>query len=351
MTSYEDVLVQITSVPAASSSGLRDIAWLTSAEVVGVARDSAGRLEVFLAGPELQPALATVKEALEHHTWHRASGSSLEANRLLLPALGHFDHVAAFISTELLRNGAEDNLVDAFRATEPLIELAIERLLLSEYALLGLVGELLLLNAMCNQVDDYLVASVVQSWDGWRRSVRDFHWEGTGVEIKTTMRATSSHQVQGVHQIEPDDGENDDPAENRLLLVSVGLQYGDPSANSVSIPGLVQRIIERLAAAGSATHVPELLSRISKYGAESAFGYDHASMQDDAPFTTEFTIAFVRAYDMADPLIEVLRSDVVAAHQHVDKRSLRFRINLPATVTAQNPVAGANQAARWILGD
>lgn len=351
MTSYEDVLVQITAVPAASASGLRDIAWLTSAKVVGVARDTAGRLEVFLAGPELKPALATVKEALEHHTWHRASGWPLEANRLLLPALGHFDHVAAFISTELLRNGADKDLGDAFRVTEPLIELAIERLLLSENAMLGLVGELLLLNAMCQQVDDYLVASVVQSWDGWRRSARDLHWEGTGVELKTTMRATSSHRVQGVHQIEPADGEDDDTAENRLLLVSVGLQHGDPGANSVSIPGLVQRIIDRLTAAGGATDVPELLSRISKYGAESAFGYDHTSMQHDAPFTTEFTIAFFRAYDMADPLIEVLRSDVVTAYQHVDKGSLRFRINLPATVSAQNPIAGANQVARWILGN
>ena len=99
----------------------------------------------------------------------------------------------------------------------------------------------------------------------------------------------------------------------------------------------------------SATHVPELLSRVSKYGAESAFGYDHASMQHDAPFTTEFTVAFFRAYDMADLLIEVLRSDVVTAHQHVDKSSLLFRINLPATMSAQTPVAGANQAARSIL--
>lgn len=204
MPSYEDILKDIAIVPSSVAGGVRDIKWTTLAEVVGVARDHAGRLEVFLAGVELEAASATVRESLEYHTWHRKAGGPLLANRLLMPALGHFDPVAAFICTELLRNGADQDLEEAFRVTEPIVELAIERLILSESALVGgLAGELLLLNSLCSQADTSQVGPVVQCWDGWRRSARDFHWDGTGVELKTTMRSTSSHMVQGVHQIEP----------------------------------------------------------------------------------------------------------------------------------------------------
>lgn len=350
MPSYEDVLDRISAVTSTSLGGVRDIAWLTSAEVVGVARDKDGRLEVFLAGTALRASSPSVREALHHHVWHRQSGVPLPANRLLLPALGHFDPVAAFICTELLRNGADQDVEHAFRVTEPIIELAIERLLLSESALLGLAGELLLLNSLCHQADDHMVGQVINSWDGWRRSSRDFHWEGTGVELKTTMRPTSSHMVQGVHQIEPSDGADGQLSEDRLLLVSVGLQRADAGSNSVSVPALVERLVHRLEATGNHGHIAEFLTRVSRYGSESGFGYDHTSRRDDAPFTSTFTVAFFRGYDMTDPAVEVLRRDDVATRHHVEMQSVSFRISLPATLSASNPITGANQTARAILG-
>lgn len=350
MKRYEDALSDIEAVPTSSASGVRDITWITDANVIGVARDQAGRLEVFLVGDELKAASSTVCDALEYHTWHRDFGQPLTANRLLLPALGHFTPVAAFVCTELLRNGADDDLARAFRVTEPIIELAIKRLELSQAALLGLAGELLMLSALCKQADDSLVASVLASWDGWRRSARDFRWDRTGVELKTTTRSTSSHMVQGVHQIEPAEGERGENGEARLLLVSVGLQPADPGPNSISIPALVQRVVNRLEATGNASQVHEFLTRVSRYGSESGFGYEHPMMAKDAPFTSTFTVAFFRGYDMSDPLIEVLRRDDVATRHHVEMQSVTFRISLPATVTGQNPVAGAHQVARSILG-
>ncbi|MFP3344743.1 PD-(D/E)XK motif protein, partial [Halomonas sp. SIMBA_159] len=92
-----------------------------------------------------------------------------------------------------LREKADVDLERAFAVTEPLIELAINRMEISENAILGLVGELLLLDALCRRAADPQVGPIVQAWDGWRRSARDFTWEGTGVEIKTTTRTTSSH--------------------------------------------------------------------------------------------------------------------------------------------------------------
>ncbi len=349
MTNYESVLDQISAVPNAPSDQLRDIGWLTPAKTVGVARDRAGHLEVFLAGPKLEPRSRTIDESLEFHAWHRSDGAPLEANRLLLPALGHFDQVGAFVANELLRNGADQDPASAFAATEPIIELAVKRLLMSQAAMLGLAGELLLLDALCRRTDDVLVGQVVSSWHGWRRSTRDLTWDGTGVEVKTTSRAISAHMIQGIHQLEPDIGTDGEPGEDRLLLVSIGLQEAAPSSNTFSIPMLVDRIIGRLDRVGNTGDVAALLMHVATYGSESGFGYEHVSMSTDAPFTNHFAVTFFRGYDMADPAIEVLRRDDVAVHHHVELQSLRFNINLPATISYQNPISGMNRVALRIL--
>jgi len=350
MTSYEEVLEQINDVPAGLIGNDRAINWLTDAQVVGVARNSRGHLELFLAGEQLKPRTRTVKSAIHYHSWHRDAQPPLSANRILLPALGHFDQVGAFIAAELLREKADVNLERAFAVTEPLIELAIKRLEISENAVLGLVGELLLLDALCRRADDMHVGPVVQAWDGWRRSARDLTWEGTGVEIKTTTRATSSHAVHGVHQVEPAAATDDSVGESRLLLVSIGLRHADTNVPALSIPSLVESIVARLRASGASGLVDEFLKRIAMYGSESGIGYEHATMANEAPFTTPFSVTFVRGYDMADPAVEVLRRDDVVAHQHVDAQSLTFRVELPATISLNNPIAGARRVAEAILG-
>ena len=350
MTSYEEVLEQINAVPAGLTGNDRTINWLTDAQVVGVARNSRGHLELFLAGEQLKPRTSTVKYAIHYHSWHRDTQPPLSANRILLPALGHFDQVGAFIAAELLREKADANMERAFAVIEPLIELAIKRLEIAESAILGLVGELLLLDALCRRADDRHVGPVVLAWDGWRRSARDLTWEGTGVEIKTTTRTTSSHAVRGVHQIEPAAATDDGPGESRLLLVSIGLRQTDPNVPALSIPSLVESIVARLTVSGAGGLVDEFLKRVAMYGSESGIGYEHATMANEAPFTTPFSLTFIRGYDMADPAVEVLRRDDVLAHQHVDAQSLSFRVDLPATITLNNPIAGVRRVAEAILG-
>ena len=88
----------------------------------------------------MNPTTSAVSGAIEFRSWHRDNARSFDANRLLFPALGHFDQVAAFICTELLRAGADTSLTRAFALTEPIIELAIERLGLKDRAILGLAG-------------------------------------------------------------------------------------------------------------------------------------------------------------------------------------------------------------------
>lgn len=349
MTSYEAVLDQINVVPAGKIGDDRAITWLTDAKVVGIARNNRGHLELFLAGDELKPRTGTVKTAMRYHSWHRDSLPPLNANRICLPALGHFDQVGAFIAAELLRENADVNLERAFAVTEPLIELAIDRLEISENAILGLVGELILLDALCRRAADPQVGRIVQAWDGWRRSARDFRWEGTGVEIKTTTRATSSHAIHGIHQIEPIPASDDDAGEVRLLLVSIGLCQADLNAPALSIPSLVESILDRLRAVGSSGLLDEFLKRVSVYGAESGIGYEHTTMANEAPFTTTFRVTFVRGYDMTDSAVQIPRRDDLINYQHIDIQSVNFRVELPATISLNNPIVGARRVVGAIL--
>lgn len=350
MPSYEEVLDLVTAIPVGSAGDDRTITWVTASQVVGFARNSRGHLELFLAGDPLKARTSTVRSALQHHSWHRENQPSLNANRLLLPALGHFDQIGALIASELLREKADGNLERAFAVTEPLIELSIKRLEISENAILGLVGELLVLDVLSRRADDINVGPIVQAWDGWRRSARDLTWEGVGVEVKTTTRSTSSHSVLGVHQIEPAPATDDYRGEVSLLLVSIGLRQAEPGVPAFSIPSLVDSLLERLTAAGAEGIIDDFLTHVSVYGSESGLGYEHEQMANDAPFTTPFTVTFVRGYDMGDPAVEVLRHDDVVTHRHVDVHSLTFRVDLPATTNLDNPVVGIRRVADVVLG-
>ena len=350
MDNYESILDQISAVESAVAGGTRDIWWLTHTQAIGVARDQFGRLEIFLPGRELKPQTATVRSALQHHDWHREGGEVLSANRLLFPAPGHFNQIGAFICTELLRNGAGHDIEGAFNSTEPIIELAIKRLQISESSMLGLAGELLFLNALVQQTNESQVGSILDCWAGWHHSLRDFTWNGVGVEVKTTLHATSSHRIQGVHQVEAAPATEDDAGEDRLVLVSIGLTPSEPNSNSFSVPMLVDRILQRLEAVNATMLKDSFLSHLAEYGSETGFGYRHATMAEDAPFTESYTVTFCRGYDMGDPLIGVLRQDDLVAHNHIDHGSVRFTVRLPAVVSGQNPISGVNQVARSILG-
>lgn len=95
MPSYEEVLDLVTAIPVGSAGDDRTITWVTASQVVGFARNSRGHLELFLAGDPLKARTSTVRSALQHHSWHRENQPSLNANRLLLPALGHFVYGSA----------------------------------------------------------------------------------------------------------------------------------------------------------------------------------------------------------------------------------------------------------------
>ncbi len=350
MTDYESARQLIERMPSSSADTVRDVNWMTDARVIGVSRDPNGRIEVFMAGPELSPISAAVRDAVEFRVVHRDHQPSFDANQLVFPALGHFDQVAAFICTELLRSGADTSLTDAFAETEPIIELAIERARLSSQVIVGLAGELLLLDALCRRATDHQLAQVIGSWDGWKTSSRDFALGPVGVEVKTTTGNASSHIIEGIHQVERNTGSREDRLESLLLLVSIGVQSAKPEGNAFTIPGLVDRIIERMRGTGSTeAAVGKFLSHVSEYGSSFGGGYDHGTQASHPAYAGGFLTTFFRAYDMADEAIQVLRRHDVTTRTHVDVDSVRFRIDLPAAMSAANPTVGANQVAEAIL--
>jgi hypothetical protein len=355
IASYEHQLQLVHDLPRSATDDGREIAWGATEGVIGLVRSPRNQIEIFLPGAPLEGRSRRVRDALEHQRWFRAAGDELLANRILLPAAGHFEQVAAFLTTELIRNGAVDDVARAFAQTEPLIELAIEDLLLANEAFVGLCGEMLVLHALLRTVGDEQVDRVVSGWKGFRATARDFQLQDVGVEVKTTTGSASSHLFSGVHQLEVGHGV-DGVDEVAYFLVSLGLEWPDEpidQSNATSLPQLVDAVIRRLNEAlgpSAAVIADELVARITQYGGPTKVGYDHRTMREGARFSRPFRVGFARGYDLADGAIRLLTTDDLRARPFIDTDSVRLRVNLPRQVRGDvNPVAGLSNCAEQIL--
>jgi hypothetical protein len=353
-STYERQLALAQGLPRPDDDRNRSIEWGESGGALGLARTSKGRIEIFLPGEMLEARFRKVRDALEYQRWFRTNGEELLANRILLPAAGHFEQVAAFLSTELLRNGAVEDMPRAFAITEPLIELAIEDLLLADDTYVGLCGEVLVLRALVRAAPDNRVGDVLDAWHGYRETSRDLQLDAVGVEVKTTSRATSSHVFGGVQQLEIGHGV-DGREESSYTLMSLGLEWTDAgdSGGSTSLPELVDGLIARATialGASAATYVDDLLARLAEYGAARRLGYDHTTMAESMRFARRFRLRFARGYDMADGAIALLTADDLRARPFIEPESLFLRVNLPDQVRGDlNPVTGLANCADSIL--
>lgn len=164
------------------------------------------------------------------------------------------------------------------------------------------------------------------------------------------MGGVSSHFVEGVHQVERNTDQGKQIPEERLFLVSIGLQPASHEGNTFTIPDLVDRVIDTMRGAGlSESAVESFLSHVSEYGSDYGAGYDHGAQAEDTAYSGKFFTTFFRAYDMTDEGVQVLRRQDVTARAHVDVNSVRFRVDLPIAISVGNPIVGANQVAEAIL--
>jgi hypothetical protein len=353
-SSYEDLLRLVDGLPWPLTPTDRQVTWCVGNGPIGIARSPEGRIEIFLAGPALHARSAVVRENLEHQQWFRENGEPLLANRLLLPAAGHFTQVAAFLCTEFLRNGAINDVASAFARIEPVVELAIQRLRIAGSTVLGLCGELLVLGALLDAAPASRKTDIVSGWFGFRETSRDFQIGAVGVEVKSTTRRVSSHMMEGIQQVESGHGV-DGAEESGFFLASIGLEWAKQEShqNTTSLPLLVDDICEKIFAAipqGAKPLTSQLIANIQSYGAASEIGYDHTTMKDSPSFSRRFRLSFARWYYMDDPAVLVLRSDDLLARPFVQPDSLRFRLNLPNVVSGDvNPIVGLGSAAAQIL--
>lgn len=352
--SYEDVLNALKALEPSQSEAERNVTWLGTSTTVGVSRTVDGRIEIFLAGSPVQSIHPKLAHSLIRGTWHRAGGqAAVEATRLLLPTAAHFTQVAAFICTELLRNGADGDLPSAFQRSEALINHSIEGLSMNAQVLVGLKGELLLLQALIQSRGSDDLKQLIGMWHGWRRSTRDFAVGSTGVEVKTTTGSTSVHEIQGLHQVETSVSPS---PEQCLLLVSIGIENTTPeNPSAFTLPQIVGTILGRTQAALPPAEADplcaEFLMHVKDYGSEQGVGYDHNTMSDDSSFTQPFVLQWVRGYDMGDTDIKILRSPSLTPYPHVSATSVRFSISLPPQINGDfNPTNGLSAVANQILG-
>ncbi|VXC43238.1 hypothetical protein NOCARDAX2BIS_540017 [Nocardioides sp. AX2bis] len=159
----------------------------------------------------------------------------------------------------------------------------------------------------------------------------------------------------GLHQVEAGHTESGEP-ERRFYLASIGLAWLSPSQAETSatfkLSALADSILAEMTTAEiSQDTVAWFIQAMREYGTDPNRGYDHTDIDSRHLYDRPFAIAFARLYDMADPGVQVMRSDDVVSHPFTDASSLRFRINLPDQVGGDfNPTVGMGQIAQTIVG-
>jgi hypothetical protein len=319
--------------------------------VLGLAAASTGGVEIFVRAESILPSSILVRRHVKHDRWQGISGE-FEASRIALPAEPHYQPVAAFIAEELLRNGLAESAPLAFARSEPIIEMALRRTAMSDELILGLIGELRVLNLLlsfCTERHQRL--QVLESWTGFRRGARDFQAPGFSMEVKTTRSSSSVHWISGIHQVDPHRDANGNPTE-ALFLLSIGLEVAgeDDFVNgSITLPAIIEESLRLLAVAGSGRRSDAqqlLLDRVREYGGVS-LGYDHDTMSTWPAYAQQFRQEFWRAYNMTDDRVEVIRVRDVQGCSAVSIDSIQFEVNLPAVVYGDlNPRTDLDQFAR-----
>ncbi|GAA2147014.1 hypothetical protein GCM10009844_23790 [Nocardioides koreensis] len=345
--SFEWLKEQLRGLDSAAAEDARDLVWADESHSVGVSRDPQGRLEIFLPGTPLRATIKAVSDSLSHHQWWFADGGVIEASKLQFPGAPHFDGVVAFLCAELLENGASSDLQIAFARTEQSIALALTRAALGSEILVGLAGELTLLDGLLSNVEPPQRWQVLDGWAGSMPSSRDFQLGATGVEVKTTNGSSSTHHIQGLHQVEvgyADGGE----VETSLFLLSLGIRWTDPGEGGDTIPVLVERIAQNLEVDDR-----ELFhQRLLQYGGDTGSGYRHDRDKFVASYARPFTIRFERLYDMTDPRIRLPKRGDLSTFTDLDVDSLSFRVALPQQVRGDiNPTTGWSTVLDRLIGD
>jgi hypothetical protein len=354
MASFEDIRQRIDAVDLPKASDQRAPVWFASGNAIGVARDLGGRFEVFLAADGIVVSSSVIKRHLVEDRWRRSNGEEFFAARILIPGDPHFVGVAALIVSELLRNGFAIDPRTAFTLSESLIEIALERSGISDSAVLGLLGELIVLEqAIVLHPEPGMRQRALDLWTGYQRASRDFTGVRASIEVKATTRNRSRHQISNLDQVTPNEGPGGSTSTG-LYLISIGLVPSESAGRSVSsqvetICGLLER---GLASDDAARLRGAFLQCLRCYGVQPGQlgGYDHEVMRSWMLFSARWETVFLRVYDMCDVLVRVPRRSDFAPFRHLVDGSVEFDIDLPDVVRGDiNPQTDSAAALRHLF--
>ncbi|MFT0172790.1 PD-(D/E)XK motif protein [Paraburkholderia mimosarum] len=346
---FEELRLSLEGLAQPARADERSVFWIFP-KVLGLAKTSSGRVEIFIGGPKLHPRTPIVRRHLEHGRWAiTESADEFDASRIVLPSQPHFIAVAALLGVELVQAGIGKPrpLQDVLDEVEPLLELALLRSALSEEFILGLMGELLclesLLDAVAGRPDARL--AILDMWHGHQVGQRDFVVGSTSIEIKTTQLESSTHSISGVHQVEIDERL---PSEKRLLLLSVGLTQAQQEGRT--LPEIVQRILAQLGpdtGSGATMEFTPLQQRflddVYRYGGAGSRGYDHRTDSASKAYSTRYKTTFTpRLYDLTDEDVLILRRRNVDG-LFVRPDSVQYTLDLPSVINGRNPAANWKQ--------
>jgi hypothetical protein len=352
---FESLRERLSTIPRPTEDSAREMLWIHD-RLLGVAVSSQGAFEIFISGDRLQASLSSVRRQMQYDSWQSGTGEPFVANRIVLPEEPHYQAVAAVIVVELLRLGLGQGAriaQDVFAEVEPLVEMALRRVALSEEAIIGLIGELLCLEQLLLGVSDHseMRSAVLDSWRGHQHAARDFSLGTNAIEVKTTTLLSSVHVAHSLAQVEATP--TDQLAEHSLYLLSIGLTRAEEGG--VSLPDAVERILGLVADPGwtlERNYSPlqvRFLADVGRYGASGGLGYEHSRTKDARVYRTSFTPTFVpRLYDLTDPEVRLIRREDLKG-TIVQPGSVEYGFALPDRVNAENPAASWQADVRSLM--
>jgi hypothetical protein len=344
-SSYEWLREEISRLDEARDPSSRRLVWVTAEHSVAVSRDTAGRLEVYLEGKPIRAVMRAVAEVLEHQAWRTDDDVEIVASRVVLPTGEHFDQFGAFLCKELVDHDVSGDAQAAFASVEPLIAMALTRDTVGDLTLIGLIGELSFLEMLLATSAPAAVPEVLRAWAGSAPSARDFQLRAVGVEVKTTQGASSTHHIEGVHQVELGRS-NEDVWETDLFMLSLGVSWVR-GAEGRTLPELVDSILGHVA---DPEHRADLLARIKQYGGDASLGYDHSRDRVKSRYASRFYLRFERLYDLTDDRIRLLTSEALTGLTNVESGSVGYRVVLADRIRGErNPVASWDGIAKKVL--
>lgn len=350
---FEELRAELLKLPRPAQKGQREIHWVSHGRM-GIAKDYRGVIELYFCGDPIIPRRPTVRRHTDYGQWESSDHTIYNASKISFSPEERFISMAALIGTESVLAGAchsEIKLEEVFYKVESLIELAIRKISPSENTLLGMLGELILLEQLLIYATNalHLRSDILDMWKGYTPSSRDFIIGNGAIEVKTTRQNSSTHIINSLDQIEPRDIHGNS-IESPLYLLSIGLSpvIGGP----ISLPDQVERIICLLASEHSKAKSPlqiKFLDAISRYGAVDGWGYDHESSKHDAKFSSTYSLTFMpRLYDMQDAEVKIIRrSDL--KETFVNSDHIEYQVDLPDTINSNNPLPKWVQAITDML--